>query len=340
MPCALLVGNFPSGQGVLEDSYARAFEAIGYRVVRFDFHRRIAAEHRLHRTPRLARLIPDRAARHEVHRDLVTTAMREQPDLVVVFGRCAPGVGSLAQLATSTPCKCVLVWPDTLTHMDTETAVAVRLYDLVACYGLGACESFRRLGARAVEWVPLAADPALHGTLAGAPMDERYDVTFIGNWRPEREEALSAVAALPGVNVRIWGADAWRKKTRHNAVIQAAIAGAPIFGEDFARVVRQSRLNLNIIDDTNFPCANMRFFEIPCAGGLQVSSPCPEMEGALPDRTALFYYRGARELTELVKELLADTEQRRRVASEGHARVMAAHTYEHRVRQITTAALR
>jgi spore maturation protein CgeB len=110
--------------------------------------------------------------------------------------------------------------------------------------------------------------------------------------------------------------------------------GKCIFGKEFARVVVNSKINLNIIDSTNFPAANMRFFEIPCAGGFQVSSPCPEMEGKFKHGESIFYYRTPEELPDMIHSLLNNDPLRIQVAQKAHAMVLNEHTYKHRAQQI------
>ena len=74
----------------------------------------------------------------------------------------------------------------------------------------------------------------------------------------------------------------------------------------------------------------MRFFEIPIAGGLQVSSACPEMDAELRDGEHLFYCEDADALLGLIGSLLADDERRFRVADAGRALVSEKHTYVRR----------
>lgn len=109
-------------------------------------------------------------------------------------------------------------------------------------------------------------------------------MTFIGGWRPEREAVL---AGLAGLDLKIWGPE-WDRRCAGNAVVLKAWQGRPLVGTEFATAVAASKVNLNIIDPTNHPAANMRFFEIPVAGGLQVCSACPEMSGVFRDGEEIF----------------------------------------------------
>ena len=107
------------------------------------------------------------------------------------------------------------------------------------------------------------------------------------------------------------------------------MAGAVLVGTDFAKAVSCSKVNLNIIDPTNYPAANMRFFEIPTAGGLQVTTACPEMESEFRHGEHVFYFQQPGELPDLLRQLLADDSLRDKAAAAGHERVLSKHTYRH-----------
>jgi spore maturation protein CgeB len=141
------------------------------------------------------------------------------------------------------------------------------------------------------------------------------------------------LSALTGFKMKIWGPD-WGLRCRNNSPIMKAWQKRPLRGREFAKAVASSKVNLNIIDRTNYPAANMRFFEIPCAGGLQVCSPCPEMELEFKHGETTFYYRDGSELTGQIRDLLDDSELRGKVKQAAHRKVMEKHTYLHRAKQI------
>jgi spore maturation protein CgeB len=179
----------------------------------------------------------------------------------------------------------------------------------------------------------LAGDPALHSAPREAAQNEQTygaDVTFVGGWRPEREAVLSQLTAF---DVKIWGPD-WGRRCKGKPAILKAWQGRPLYGAGFARAVAHCKVNLNVIDPTNYPAANMRFFEIPTAGGLQVASACPEMAHEFRHGKHLFYYSQSEDLPALIRSLLSDHTLRTTVATAAHKKVLQAHTYAHRAEQI------
>lgn len=328
----MLVGHF--GPGALERSYLKAFESLGCEVSTFDM---ILAVERYCRLGWWGRtfnsFVPVEPWVRKANRDLVIQALQSQPDYLFTFGHYPIQAGALAQIRSTAKTALVHVWPDTLLNVGNNLILCLPLFDLVASYSRSGLEQFQSLGAKRVVWIPLAGDPSMHASVDCTESEKNQygaDVTFIGGWRPEREAILSK---LGGFDLKIWGPD-WGQRCRGNKTIAKNWKGRPLYETEFAKAVVSSKINLNIIDPSNYPAANMRFFEIPVAGGLQVSSPCPEMEREFVHGEHLFYYRDANELSDLIATLIGDTRLRNRVAQAGQAKVLAAQTYTDRVRSM------
>jgi spore maturation protein CgeB len=334
----LLVGSFSGWQGNLESSYQRAFEAIGCECTAFDMQAAIAQQCRFGKMGRAFNtLVRVELWIRKANRELVLKCQEFRPTLIVVFGNCGVFAGSLAYAASLGASRTTLVWPDTLVNLSRDVIQSLPVYDLIASYSSTALDSFRKLGARSVAWVPLAADLTLHGPLptdATAPQSFACDISFVGNWRPEREAALLSIASGNNLVIKVWGGKEWANPARSNPIVKKMWQGAVLPSAEFPKVVSASRLCLNVIDDTNFPAANMRFFEIFAAGGLQLSSPCPELEEQFRHGEHLFYYRTVDELPELVTKIMANGTENERVRVNAHQRVKASDTYQHRAQRI------
>lgn len=336
-PRVLCVGDFSPGS--LEGSYAAAFATLGCDVQRYDLPGALAKVERLGALGRVVdRFLPVVTWSIKANRDLILLARRLAPDLVVVFGANRITVGALAHLHAQGGIKLVLVWPDSLAYLDWVPVETFRLYDLVASFTKAALPVFESLGAARVEWVPLAGDPGIHGrdeTGARAAADElAADVSFIGGWRPERAALLEVIATrLPRVRLKVWGPE-WGRRTSRGSALRKAWQGRSLVETEYAVAVRASSISLNPIDPLNYPAANMRFFEIPTAGGLQLASACPEMSEEFPDGVAGVYYDDIEQVPSLIEALLGDPARRERIAACASERVRRAHTYGHRATQI------
>lgn len=319
----------------------RAFTAIGWRATAFDLDAAVRSHARL--GPLGARFndyVPVEAWIRKANRELLLALSEARPDLVLVVGHASTRVGALAQLVAASPqTRLALVWPDTLLNLGREELECLPLYDLVACYGKQSILPFERLGARRVEWVPLAVDPELHRPDAlDAATRARFaaDVLFIGSHRPERERSILALLDA-GVEVKVWGGEPWRKNAAVPARVGSYWQGRELHGRELATASCAAKVGINLIDPTNFPAANMRFFENFLFDAATVNTSCPELEGIFRDGEHTLYAADDRALVGAVQRLLADPSLRRRLAAAGKALVLAEHTYAHRARAIAAA---
>ena len=327
----LLVGH--NAPGALELSYRCAFADLGCQVELFNLNQAVRRHVRLGRLGHLFNtFVPVEPWIRGANRELLKFVMMWRPHILMNVAQYPVRAGTLAQIKASTPARLVHLWPDTLMNWNADLSACVRLYDLVATYSKTTIPVFQRMGAQRVEWVPLAGDPSLHSRHdpEQIPHEDRADVSFVGGWRPEREAILSQ---LGGFNLKIWGPE-WGRRCRKNPIIMRAWQKRPAIGAEFSKVVAGSRLNLNLIDPSNYPAANMRFFEILMAGGLQVCSACPEMESEFRHGEHIFYYQQEEELPDLIRMLLHDERRRREVAAAAHEKVLAQHQYKHRAQAI------
>jgi spore maturation protein CgeB len=268
-----------------------------------------------------------------INAELLLAAKRLEPDLLVIVGMVEElRIGTLAQLRALLPVKVVWIWPDQMANWTTDMTTMLPVVDLVATFSSTTVKAFAEMGARDVLWVPLAADPELHGFTAAVGTGDiaPFDVSFIGAWRPSREEILTN---LDDCDLRIWGNN-WGRAARRDPVIRRAWQRTFLSGSDLTRAVRASRINLNIIEPSTYPASNMRVFELLIAGGFQLSSACPEVADVLRHGEHLYYFDRAPDVPDIVSDLLGRPEERQRVAEAGQREVAARHTYNVRARAI------
>jgi hypothetical protein len=332
----LVVG--PKKTPYLLGSYARAFEALGHRVEEFDVEAAIRRSVPMGRAGSLAfRLLKHEPWYLAGNRQLIVHARGVRPDLVVVPGSTHVRAGALAQIKAALPgCRLALLWPDTLLNLASHTIQALPLYDCVASYSEAALPMLRQLGARNAVWLPFAGDDILFKPTEITTAERAEfscDVCFVGNPRPERERAIVALIRA-GVNVKVWGTATWRTGVSDRELLKSYFQGRELLGADLGTAMRCAKLGLNVIVDTNFPAANMRFFEGPVCGALMLSSPCPELEGAFKHLESIVYFRDEEELVRVARELLRDDARRESIRTKGEHLVRGEHTYVERARKL------
>lgn len=154
-------------------------------------------------------------------------------------------------------------------------------------------------------WLPLACDPDLHrdhGILRS------YPVGFVGGMNSNRERLLTKISSV------------------------APVRYERCYLEDMARVFSASKIGFN---HASLNDLNMRFFELPSTGALQLFSQTvgSGQELLFKDGEEIAIYT-EENLSELVRYYLEHDTVRNQVAQRGRMMVHAAHTYDHRVEDL------
>lgn len=206
-------------------------------------------------------------------------------------------------------------------------------FDIVFSIQQGeALQALSAAGARRVEYLPSAANPAMHRPLErtaeeraafGAP------VAFVGAGYPNRVR-LFDLAKLR--DVKLWGNDwppAWTPRLQEN--------GRRVSPEETVRIYNATDINLNIHSGvTEQPLergdfVNPRTFEIAACRAFQiVDRQAPMAELFSEDEIAIV--DSVDDLTQAIDRYLADPAARHRMSEAAFRRVLSEHTYEHRMR--------
>lgn len=328
----LVVGSL--AKGALEHSYIAAAKQMGHDVESFDPSREQAAYIKGGKIgQKVHAFLPVEQWIRKMNRNLVIKARAYQPDILLLFTNVRVLPGTLACIQTILPAmKLVWIWPDTPLNLEKHNFVNGKLADLTATYSEASVRVFRKLDFTNVHWVPLAADPFMHG-VEKVPTDFTTDIGFVGGWRPERERVMAILCeAFPQLNISIHG-PYWKREAKHAGVKQR-IKSEGLYEKGLADFFNSSRININIIDDTNYPAANMRFFEVPVAGGLQLSSSCPEQEKIFEHRRDIVYFKDESKIVDEVKWIMDHPQEAAAIRRSSSSLVLNSQCYKHRLEYI------
>ena len=268
----------------------------------------------------------------QANRDLAIDLNRFKPDIIIIMGKTQILPGTISFLKSIYKIKVVMIWMDTLCNLNEDTLRLAQLTDCCASYSFSAEPVFKKLGFRDTMWLPLAGDKKLHGIFT-LPKEYKYDITFIGGWRPEREAALlSIINNFPNLKINILGY--YWDKSENYKVLKPFVINQIITGKAYAEFLNLSRINLNIIDDTNYPSANMRFFEIPIANGLQLSSYCPEQKEIFRDGKEILYFKNEKEMIEKIEWVIDNENLASSIRRNSHKLAIESQTYDHRLKEL------
>jgi spore maturation protein CgeB len=198
-----------------------------------------------------------------------------------------------------------------------------------------------RLTSDRARYLPCAADPAVHRPLTLSPEEWATlgaHVAFVGAGYRNRRFAFRSLLDL---GLKIWGSE-WQGAEALGAAVQRD--SARIATGETVRIFNATAVNLNLhsstyVDgvDPRGDFVNPRTFELAAAGAFQLV----DMRSLLPPLfhpgTELATFTDAATLRDLVQHWLGRPEERAAIAAAGRARVLAEHTYRHRMETLLEA---
>lgn len=212
-------------------------------------------------------------------------------------------------------------------------------YSWVATTDPFSLSKYRKIGACPIltEW---AAEPS--GEIGPLRADEAYefDVSFVGGHNPYRSWLVNRLLRS-GIRVECFGAG-W--------------PNGRVSFERMEEIFRKSRINLNISNSVNHDIrfvlggplnlvtylrsgkraeqVKARNFEIPLAGGFQLSNYVPGLERHLAIGREIAVYNTPEECAQLIGHYLENEELRMEMLICGHERAKNEHTYLHRLERL------
>lgn len=211
-------------------------------------------------------------------------------------------------------------------------------FDCVFTFSKGALSVYREKGVAKVDWLPLFFDPSVIGPPSGVG-DKRYPLTLVANRFRDRDPAFKRIVAplirrFEGL-VHLFGSGWLGSPDTARAVVHGPVPRSRL-GEVFSA----SRISLNIHRESSyrFPGSlNYRTFEILGASCFELIEYLEGVEELFRLGSELVAARSGSEAVELAQYYLENEEEREKIASRGHRRVMLDHTIARRVDKILRA---
>lgn len=240
-----------------------------------------------------------------VNRELIKMAGDLKPDIIWIF-------------------KGMEIYPSTLIHLkeghfklvnynadhpfvfagrgsgNSNVTQSVGLYDLHFCYNEGLRQRIAGEFRLPAVYLPFAFDLAREAYETAVHHTELKKICFIGNPDFIRVEMLLKLSKS-GFEVDVYG-HGWnrtRLAIRKNIRIHEAV-----YGQEYWNKLRQYRVQLNIFRKHNLGSHNMRTFEVPAVGGIQLSPFSGEQAGFFEENKEIFFYHHIGELEDKCRYLL------------------------------------
>ncbi len=201
-----------------------------------------------------------------------------------------------------------------------------------------------RLGANHA-FLPCAAHPAVHRPLSLTELDQRRyggQVGFMGAGYPNRRRVFADLVA-GGLPLKLWGVD-WPTDGPLGACL--AEPNRYLDTGEVVKIYNACRIVLNLHSSVRagtgaggVDFVNPRTLEVPACGGFQLVDRVRGLERMLVPGREVAVFEDERDLLEKTRHYLDHPEEAARLAQAGRRRVLAEHTYHHRLEELLTRAL-
>lgn len=290
--------------------YRRALERLGCQVelVDLDYGRGWG---RLLGIPTLAPRLRRALARHEPSFVLVLDELPLEADVIAALRRASPARWVLWATGEMSLARCAAL-------QATGTS-----YDAVFVGSSSARDALDSKGFPPVGYLPDGCDPSVHRPMRSRDQF-RANVVFAGRATPHRERFLSALVSF---GLALWG-PGWRR-----TALRDYCRGERLGLLDYVRAYSGAFVGVNIHREDPVLAGegcNRRLFELAAIGVPQAVDESADLRRHFVPETEVLFYRGERELKELVRLMLENPKDTAAVAEVARRRALSEHTLMHR----------
>jgi len=174
--------------------------------------------------------------------------------------------------------------------------------------------------------VPLGCDVSYYQSVSP---DDKFkqengtDVSFIGMFDKYRERFLMSLSEF---NLGIWS---WNIKDYSTPLLN--FHRGTVFADDMIKVLKSSKIGLNIHRDFEISGGNYRLFEIPACGVMQLVDEKRDVGKYFEVGKEIVTFSGEDDLVEKVRYYLEHPDERDKIARAGFERVTKDHTLSQRM---------
>jgi spore maturation protein CgeB len=220
----------------------------------------------------------------------------------------------------------------TATRLDSARATPALLAAFPAL-----ADAFAVWGGRSVRGFVARERPELLPELDGLGVVRRTAWETALVWRATLAYRLCCVLAMEPYDAMVAGDPGWAE----------LLAGRSFrlhpelnYYADLPGFYPLSEVNFNCTSQQMKGAVNQRVFDVPAAGAFLLTDRRAQVERLFEPGREIMLYDGPEDAADKLAFCLADADLRRRVAEAGRARVLAEHTYGHRLRELVAAMRR
>jgi spore maturation protein CgeB len=208
---------------------------------------------------------------------------------------------------------------------------SIGLYDLHFTYNLEVKEKLEKDYKQQVVFLPFGFDVNDAQFRISSDQEENIKVCFAGNPDTDRAKFIDAIS-LSGIQIDLFG-NYWNRFVNRSNI---NVFG-PVYGDEFLKVLRRYRVQLNLMRIHNENSHNMRSFEVPGIGGIMLAPDTREHRMFFEKDRNVFLFGDIHDMTQQIHNILdlnkEEAEKVRKFAREDS--IKSGFEYKSRAKQVS-----
>lgn len=256
-----------------------------------------------------------------------------RPEVVLVIKGEAVDSSFMEEIRRNVGSRIALWYTDDPRYYGTIIRRTIFCYDYVFTVSPKAVNTYRGMGIKNIQCIPVACDPNFHKEVA---LDDRVrrryesDVVFVGTYSPRRARLVNALRKS-GIGVKVYG-PYW------NLTLMRGGVGGPITGPEMVSAFNAAKIVLNVHVDSDVAFkVNTRTYEGAGCRSFVLTDKTYGMAESFRIGQEIECYDDEKELVELAKHFLASHAEREEMAIKGQERAYHEHTYALRLERMLAA---
>lgn len=143
------------------------------------------------------------------------------------------------------------------------------------------------------------------------------DIGFIGSYEQERADKIQFLAES-GISVSVRGGGWQRLRNKHHNLKIHNV----LYGNDYAKAICATKINLHFLREGNRDNQNTRTFEIPACGGFMLAERTDEHQALFLEGKEAEFFSDTKELVTKIRYYLCHERERERIAAKGRERCL------------------
>jgi len=148
-----------------------------------------------------------------------------------------------------------------------------------------------------------------------------HEVSFVGTALDHRVPFVERLIARERIPLRVFG-HRWERTCLYH--LRRAHFRPAVLGEDYAEVLRSSRLNLGFVSSSNHDEYTMRTFEIPACRSFLLAERTPTHQALFEEGREAEFFSSVEECADKARHYLRNESGRARIAEAGYRRCIEA----------------